>query len=359
MSSAPGLRGAQSATLARLSGVAAAVRERFPAVEPIKGDARSLGQALRDALAAVSEEGPVVVVVDNLPRADQASLDAMYVLVERLPPAVLLIATARTGEDEPRLSLPADPSIRRLKLQPLTRSEVEALIGSILELSSEDRAHLAGRLHDQGGGNPFYIVELVSALADEGALAPTEHGAWRLADREGRLPLPPTVREVIARRVARLTPPGRMALEAAAVLALPFDRELLGEVSGGSPVEVESGLEELILHRLVRDAGAPGRYQFAHELVRRHVDQTVPARRSEELLRPRDRRTHVPRGRGRAGRSRTPSTIGPAPPRSTRASRTAEHAPARVARRSRRRGRARRAGPGSAPPRRRRHPRSP
>ena len=283
MASAPGLGGAPAAALARLSAVAAAVRERFPAIEPVKGDARSLGHALRDALAAVSDEGPVVVLVDDLPRADAASLEAVHALLERLPRGVLLVATGRTGEDEPRLALPAESAIRRLKLQPLSRSEVEAVIGSILELSPEDRAHLAARLHDQGGGNPFYIVELVSALADEGALAPTDRGAWRLTDREGRLPLPPTVREVIARRVARLTPPGRAALEAAAVLALPFDRSLLSEVSGGSPVEIESGLEELILHRLVRDADGPGRYQFAHELVRRHVDGTVPPRRSEEL----------------------------------------------------------------------------
>ena len=283
MASAPGLGGAPAAALARLSAVAAAVRERFPAIEPVKGDARSLGHALRDALAAVSDEGPVVVLVDDLPRADAASLEAVHALLERLPRGVLLVATGRTGEDEPRLALPAESAIRRLKLQPLSRSEVEAVVGSILELSPEDRAHLAARLHDQGGGNPFYIVELVSALADEGALAPTDRGAWRLTDREGRLPLPPTVREVIARRVARLTPPGRAALEAAAVLALPFDRSLLSEVSGGSPVEIESGLEELILHRLVRDADGPGRYQFAHELVRRHVDGTVPPRRSEEL----------------------------------------------------------------------------
>jgi DNA-binding SARP family transcriptional activator len=283
LGSEPGISGAPATALAALAALAPAIRQRFPALPQVEWDARALPQAVREALGAVADEGPTILFVDDLPQADEASRRLLLSLVERLPPGILILTTARTGGDEPPLILPAQPSIRRLKLQPLPAADVEVLIGSILELPPEDRRHLAAQLHTQGGGNPLYVVELVSALADEGTLAPTERGAWRLTTRDRRLPLPSSVREAIAWRLARLTPPTRAVLEAAAVLALPFDRELLARVAAESPVGVENAIDELILHRLIREIGDSGRFQFAHELVRRHVERGVPVERGEEL----------------------------------------------------------------------------
>ena len=278
---ATGLAGASASALAVLGKIAPAVRERFPALpESASG---SVAEGFREAVAAVAEEEATLLFIDDLPQADSASRQGVLSLIERPPPGLLLIATARTGEEEPPLALPSQSPVRRLKLQPLSLAEVELMVSSILELTPDDRHHLAARLHTQGGGSPFYIVELVSALADEGTLAPTATGTWRLTERESRLPLPTSVREVLTRRLARLTPPGRTALEAAAVLALPFDRELLAEVADQSPVAVETAIEELLLQRLIREVGASSRYEFAHELVRHHVDRNVPVRRGEEL----------------------------------------------------------------------------
>ncbi|HEY7481427.1 MAG TPA: AAA family ATPase, partial [Gemmatimonadales bacterium] len=281
LAGAAGLPGAPAPALAALAQIAPAIRERFPTLPPAEGTLASVAEALREAVAAVAEDSPTLLFVDDLPQADPASRTALLALAQHVPARCLLLFTARTGPEEPQLALRSDARLRRLKLQPLARPEVELLLGSILELPPDERHQLATRLHQQGGGNPFYIVELVSALADEGTLAPTERGAWRLTATGDRLPLPTSIRAVIGRRVARLSPQGRSVLEAAAILALPFDRELLAEVAGESPVAVEAGLEELMLHRLIREAELPGRYQFAHELVRRHVAQTVPVARAE------------------------------------------------------------------------------
>jgi DNA-binding SARP family transcriptional activator/tetratricopeptide (TPR) repeat protein/TolB-like protein len=282
LAAAPGLAGTPATALAVLARVAPAIKARFPTLpEPVVSP--SLVDAFREAIAAVAEEETTVLFVDDLPQIDLPSREALLALVERPPAGVLLIATARTGEDEPPLSFPAPPQIRRVKLQPLSPAEVELLVGSILELTPEDRRHLSARLHAHGGGSPFYIIELISALADEGTLAPTGQGVWRLTARDSRLPLPTSIRDLITRRLGRLTPPARSILESAAVLGIPFDRELLTEVSGKSPVAVDAAMEELLPHRLIRETGAPGCYDFAHELVRRHLDRSLPVARGEEL----------------------------------------------------------------------------
>lgn len=284
LATAPGLAGAPPAALARLARIVPQIREQFPSLSETASDSSEVADSFREAVVAVAEESPLVLFIDDLPQADRASRRVLLSLIERLPSRILVIVTSRTGDDEVSLALPPQPLIRRLKLQPLALPEVELLLGSILELPPDDRRHLASLLHAQGGGNPFYIVELVSALADEGTLALTERGSWQLMARDSRLPLPTGIREVVTRRVARLTPPGRTALEAAAVLAVPFDRELLAEVADQSPATVDAAMEELLLQRLIRKTGDSGSYEFAHELVRHHVGRSVSVERREELL---------------------------------------------------------------------------
>ncbi len=283
LSAAAGLGGAPPASLAMLASVAPSIAARFPALAAFPVGPDALGAAFRDALVAVAEETPTVLFVDDVAQADPSSRRLVLSLIESPPPGLLLLTAVRTGEGESALVLPPAPAVRRLKLQPLSDEETELLLGSMLELAPDDRRYLASRLHQHGGGNPFYIVELVSALADDGTLTLGDRGIWRLTERSGQLPLPSSIRDVISRRLARLTQPGQKAIEAGAVLGFPFDRELLADVAGESPVTVEAGLDQLLLLRLIKESGTGGRYEFAQEMVRRHVERGVPIDRSETL----------------------------------------------------------------------------
>ncbi len=283
LAEAAGLAGTPAPSLAMLAAIAPPIAARFTALAATPGTPDAVSTAFRDGLIAVAEDAPTVLFVDDLAQADPASRRSLLSMAESPPAGVLLLMTARTGADEPSVALPSSPNVRRLKLRPLSAEDVELMVGSILELPPEDRHYLSARLHQHGGGNPFYIVEMVSALADDGTLAPTDRGAWRLVSKDSQLPLPSSVRDVMTRRLARLTPAGHKAIEAAAVLALPFDRDLLAEVAGESPVAVEAGLEELFLNRLIKESGRTGRYEFAHEMVRRHVERSAPVARAEIL----------------------------------------------------------------------------
>lgn len=284
--SAPGLAGASPRTLSELGLIAPGLRDRFPGLPEPYGSQPALEGALVEALTVVSEERPLVVYIDDLPRADRGSQRLLRSVMTRISAAVLFLMTARTGDEEPSaayIELASESHVRRLKLQVLGQRDVEALIGSMLELPASERQRLARRLHAQGGGNPFYTIELTAAMVDEELLTPTESGSWRLAAvQEAQLiPLPATIREVVSRRLDRLSGEVRRTVEAAAVLGRTFDADLTPSVSGlGTPASGVA-LQELIARRMVRETpDSPGMYEFTHEIICRVAyDQLAPERR--------------------------------------------------------------------------------
>lgn len=279
---APGASGASAMALAELARLAPAVRNRFPSLPKASEDGLGLEDALVDVLSAVASERPVVLYFDDLPLADPATQQVLMAVSGRIGAPLLLLVTARTGEDRTSayVELSSRAGIRRLKLQPLGLRDIELLLGSMLELAPPTRHALAERLHTEGGGNPFYTIELTAALVDEGQLLPTDAGAWRLeASGAGKpIPLPATIREVVRRRLDRLKPEVRAVLEAGAVLGRTFDSESIPGVSGLGATTCAVGLEELLARRMVRQRPETlGVYEFTHEIISRVAYDLLPA----------------------------------------------------------------------------------
>ena len=290
LAAAPGATGASAAALWELARFAPALHERFPGLARPSHEGHGLEDALVEVLSAAAGERPVVLYFDDLPLTDPGTQRVIMAVTGRITAPLFLLVTARTGEDRTTayVELSARAGIRRLKLQPLGLKDIELLVGSMLELAPATRHQLAARLHAEGGGNPFYTVELTAALVDEGQLLPTEAGAWRLeANASGNpIPLPATIREVLRRRLERLKPEVRSVLEAGAVLGCTFDNEMMPEVSGLSSTTCAIGLEELIARRMVRSRPElPGSSEFTHEFICRVAYDLLPAQRREALHR--------------------------------------------------------------------------
>lgn len=288
---APGASAAPEQVLAAFAGLVPAMRERFPRLPESRVSEAELEDAVRRLLEDVAAEAPIAAFLDDAPVADQQTRRLVVSLLRHPPAGVLLLLTGRTDDWEQLVSaaeLQGLPAVRQVRLRSLDRGEIEALLASALELRPADRQELAARLHAESGGNPFYAIELLRVLLEDGRLEADSAGIWRLSPglAERELPLPITVRDVVSRRLNRLSPAACRALDAAAVLGIPFDLELLAEVAELSPTGTEAALGELILHRLLHETDAvAGRFEFAHDLVRRHVYQSVPAEQSEALSR--------------------------------------------------------------------------
>jgi tetratricopeptide (TPR) repeat protein len=223
-----------------------------------------------------------VPVIDDVARADEATRQVLAAILRNPPPSILVILAARTDElaDSPmRAILRETPTLRRLKLQPLGAVDVEALLDSVLALGQQPRRMLAARLHADSGGNPFYITELVAALADGGLLALDSNGTWQVATGIATrpLPLPSEIRDTIRSRVERLGAPTRQALYAAAVLGTAFDATLLEAIAGLAPDELAGALDDLVSRRLLRPSSDIGGYEFTREMIWRAAYDNVPA----------------------------------------------------------------------------------
>jgi diguanylate cyclase (GGDEF)-like protein len=287
---APGLGGASAQVLGEMAALVPGVRERFRSLPEPSGSERAVHDAVAHALGCVAEEAPVLLVLEDLPQADPASQRLAFSLARHLPGAgVLLVVTARAGDSSwVAGDLGGIPVLRRIRLAPLTADDTGALLETMFDLPADERRALAAKLHAESGGNPRYIVELVTSLVEEGYVALDAHGCWRAPDAGSAapLPLPAGVREVVDRRLARLSDTARDVLGAAAVLGDRFDVGRLQEAGGFSAEALSAALDEIVVRRLVREVpGTLGRYSFAHSVIRRVAyDRLLPARR-EALLR--------------------------------------------------------------------------
>ena len=287
---APGLAAASPRSLAELARAAPLLRDRFPGLPEPLGSASALEEAVVEALTAVGEERPVVLYIEDVPRADSESQRLLSAIQSRLSTSVMFLMTARTGDQETTpafVELASGFLVRRLKLQALSLRDIEGLLSSMLELPPGDRQRLAQRLYAQSGGNPFYAIELTAAMVDEELLTPTESGTWRLAGSEtGPIPLPASIREAVGRRLERLPATTRQVLETGAVLGMVFDAALIPTVAGISPIATTAALEGLIARRMVREAPDPvGWYEFTHEIISRVAYDLLSSERREALHR--------------------------------------------------------------------------
>ncbi|MEV4318206.1 adenylate/guanylate cyclase domain-containing protein [Actinocrispum sp. NPDC049592] len=203
--------------------------------------------AVAAVLADLSAARPVVLVLDDAQWADPMLLDGVGKLHESLRAARVLLVCA--GRDCP---------FRTIELGPLSAQESALLAAELVELQPHGPSVL-GRVIERAEGNPLYLEQLV-AMLDDGA------------DPE-RLPV--TVTAVLAARIDALDPPGRLVLDAAAVVGRQFGLRDVAALAGtGGPAAVA----ELMRRGLVEPVGDQ-EYRFRSGLLRDAAYQGISKRR--------------------------------------------------------------------------------
>jgi DNA-binding SARP family transcriptional activator/class 3 adenylate cyclase len=272
--------------------------ERVPGLsEPLRADEdkerRRLFDALTGWLAAAGGGRPVVLVFDDLHWADKTTLLALrHVLRFDKPFRLLFIGNYRDTEldrthslVEMRAELRRERAVERIDLRGLTADEVRTFLEGA---GGHEREALADELvlalHRGTEGNPFFLEETLAHLIETGVIYQRGDGRWTSdLDKIEGFGIPEGVREVIGRRLARLSEECHRVLGMAAVLGAEFDVAALNSLAGADVVDP---LEEAETSGLVAATGSslPG-YGFTHALVRHTLlDQLSLARRQSYHL---------------------------------------------------------------------------
>ena len=284
---APGLGGLSPAALTALSVVVPTLTARFPALPP-GGDPSppDVGAALRDALDALAEDGPVVIVADRFDDLDAESRTLLLETARRLSGGVLVLLVVGTSDGDLRsveLALRGTPSVTSVLLLPLSAAEVGTLLTTSTALAAEEVSSLAGMLAGETGGIPAYVVAMLDAMLDDEVLPLT--GARRSAlpgPNPGALEVPDAIHAIVHDRRTAQAVDARLVLDAAAVYGQPIGVEAASRLAGLSALDAAAAIEQLAHARLLVPS-AHGRFLLAPPIVKRAVFERMPALRREAL----------------------------------------------------------------------------
>lgn len=254
------LVGERTAELARvLPSVRATRQERAPALQNERYQAH---RAVRLLLERLADRRPVILALDDLHWADDASLELVAHLLRRPVQGPLLMAVAfREGQLPSWLAAPLesaarDGSVASVALGALSASDADALLGAGFG------AAVRARLYELSGGNPFYLEQL-------GAIAARD--PRRFLDAGDEAAVPGAVAAALGQQVAGLSDAARALVLGAAVAGDPVDLSLAAASAGVGEDAAREGIDELLRARLLARTDAPRRYRFRHPIVRHTI----------------------------------------------------------------------------------------
>ena len=265
------------------------VRERLPDLKPPPEleDPEQTRFRLFDSVAAflkgASRTRPLVLMLDDLHWADKPSLLLLEFVARELAGArLLLVGTYRDVELNRRHplaqslgELTRERLFQRVLLRGLSSDDVARFIEATSGVGPPEG--LVAAVHTQTEGNPLFVTEVVRLLVQEGQL--TAHPATSAHPEpvEGRagvteswtVRIPEGVREVIGRRLDRLSERCNETLTVASVVGREFALDLLDRlIEDMSQDRVLDVLEEALSARVVEELPTGvGRYQFTHALI--------------------------------------------------------------------------------------------
>jgi serine/threonine protein kinase/tetratricopeptide (TPR) repeat protein len=291
-----GLRQELGSGAGEVARIVSEVRERL-SVQPSPHDPADaeeeryrLFQAITNFLHNAAAVQPLVIVLEDLHDADRGTLDLLVHLARNLAGArLLLVGTYRDVEVDRAHPLSATlaelrrgANFSRVVLRGLTADEVQRMMG---QLSGQEVSwRLAEAVHRQTEGNPLFIQEVLRYLVEEGLIR-REDGRWRRDSEDTPLELgiPEGLRDVIGKRLSRLSVETNTVLAIAAVMGREFRLDVLQAVAGLEEEALYEALAEAKAVAVVEERTAPGgavSYRFTHAFFRQTLyEETIAPRR--------------------------------------------------------------------------------
>ena len=242
--------------------------------------------AVVEFLLNLPETPAIILFLDDLQWADEASLRLFQFVAHRArrlqaAPPIMLLGAYRTEEVDDNLAfsgfihdLNRTAPIKTLQLLPLDISAVDQLISQEENAfpGGFERERVRNMIHQMTKGNPLYLTEVVQEL----------HSMTEFPDS---LPIPPSLKDLVQRRLHQLSDSGRQVIEAMAVAGVPTNLQVVQRISGRSEDEVFEAVDVALRWRLLKDHTneMPSVFNFSHDLMRETVHEQLNALRRQRL----------------------------------------------------------------------------
>ena len=263
-----GLDGDSVETLLNSGGVGVTAALDDAAVPPLPDMVFAVLTALSKGLAALAGERPLVVVVDDVHWADEASLRALDFLARRVEgSSIAIILAMRQGEPVPAGSMLESvyeiPGVRTIVPAPLSAAGVTAMAHRWFPGMRVEDAFIA-ECATWTGGNPLFLTEVFQELA---AKSPdTLDGSGVHGAR------PASLESLIISRISALDEAAAAVAGAVAILGSRQPLDIVSEFAG-----LSTGEAERAVGRLVAASVLTGDLRFVHPLVESVVAEQIPA----------------------------------------------------------------------------------
>ena len=230
--------------------VAAILGPPPPGRGSLEMERRRAFEAVRAFLRGLAERNPVLLLVDDLQYAGQATIELMHFLGREPPGTRLLVVATVRAENDARVGEALAPVARRIEVGPLGPDAVAQLARA----ARQDE--LADRILERTRGHTLFVVEVLRALTS------------------GDSGVPESLRTAVLVRVRRAGPPVEALLRAAAVLGATVDPLTLGVMLDLVPATALELCEAALEARLLVVSGRD--YEFANDLIREVLYASTP-----------------------------------------------------------------------------------
>jgi tetratricopeptide (TPR) repeat protein len=257
---------------------------------------------LAEALAVLTADTPLVLVLEDLHWSDNATVECLAYLAQRREPARLLVLGTYRPVETVLRAHPLRGLVQELcgrgqavdlRLEFLPAADVMAYVAG--RLGGPVAPSLAAVIYERTSGNALFMVNMVEYLVAQGAVV-RQAGAWRLregAETQG-VSIPEGLRQLLTRRIEALPPETRRVLEVASVVGREF---AVAAVAAGlqCPVaDVEAQCDAVATqHHFIDDTGLAtwpdgtrgGSYRFQHVLYQQVLYEQIGTARRMQLHR--------------------------------------------------------------------------
>jgi len=234
---------------------------------------------------------PLVIVLEDLHWADRGTLDLLQHVARNLQGArLVVVGTYRDVEVDRAHPLSGTlaelrriGSFLRLPLRGLTIEEVQRMYEVVR--GTEITWARAEAVHRQTEGNPLFVQEILRYMVEEGYVV-REGGRWVLAEGTGPTSgIPEGLRDVVGKRLSRLTEKTNQVLAIAAVMGREFRLDALQTVAGMAEDDVDAALQEAEERAIIEQRPALGTlaFRFTHAFFRQTLYEEIFASRRLRL----------------------------------------------------------------------------